>query len=73
MDLSVIYNTFEDDIDVIEDTTAADNAVSSLLASLKEKDPELFFDLDSAIGALARAYQKQGFCGGIAAYNAITL
>ena len=67
MDFAKIYRLFEDDIEVLGETTAAENEVNRLLKKLKEKDPELFFDLDSAIGTLMRAYEKQGFNGGLAA------
>ena len=44
-----------------------------ILSKLKDKDPELFFDLDCAIGALARAYEKQGFNGGLTFIKEIAL
>lgn len=71
MDFKKIYRMFEDDIEVLGETTVAENEVNRLLNDLKEKDPEMFFDLDSAIGALARAYEKQGFNGGLAAAKAV--
>lgn len=67
MDNINLYERFEDDIEELRETKEAEAKVSALLASLKGKDPELFFDLDSAIGALARAYEKQGFNGGLTA------
>ena len=67
MDFKTVYRMFEDDIEVLGETMLAENEVNHLLNDLKEKDPELFFDLDSAIGALVRAYEKQGFNGGLAA------
>ena len=62
-----LYMIAEDNIEELPETTAAEETVSRLLNDLKEKDPELFFQMDSAIGRLARAYEKQGFIGGIEA------
>lgn len=67
MDFIRMYRLFEDDIEVLGETTVAENTVNRLLEEVKAKDSELFFDLDSAIGALTRAYEKQGFNGGLAA------
>ena len=65
MDYNQVYRMFEDDIEIIGETIKAENKVNRLLRKLKAKDSELFFELDSAIGTLARAYEKQGFNGGL--------
>lgn len=62
-----LYMMAEDNIEELPETTAAEQNISRLLDTLKEKDPELFFQMDNAIGRLARAYEKQGFVGGIEA------
>lgn len=62
-----LYRMAEDNIEELPETTAAEETVTRLLNELKDKDPELFFQIDSAIGRLARAYEKQGFVGGIEA------
>ena len=67
MNYNTLYKAVEDDIIELSETKAAEEIVSRLLDTLKEKDPELFFQMDSAIGRLARAYEKQGFVGGIEA------
>lgn len=71
MDFIRMYRMFEDDIEVLGETTMAENEVNRLLEEVKTKDRELFFDLDSAIGALARSYEKQGFNGGLFAAKAV--
>ena len=63
MDFKKIYILVEDEIDELTETAEAEAALGALLSKLKETDPELFFTLDSAIGTLARAYEKQGFIG----------
>ena len=68
-----VLPTEEDDIIELSETKAAEETVSRLLDALKEKDPELFFQMDSAIGRLARAYEKQGFVGGLATSIAILI
>ncbi len=73
MDFKKIYNLFEDDIKTQPETTAAEAAITALLGKLKDADPDLYFELDSAVGALARAYEKQGFAGGIEAAKAVAV
>ena len=57
MDFIRMYRMFEDDIEVLEETTMAENKVNRLLKEVKTKDNERFVDLDSASGALTRAYE----------------
>lgn len=73
MDFEKLFNSVEDYIEVQPETTAAEEAASELLLKLKDTDPDLYFELDGAIGALARAYEKQGFAGGLALSKAVTL
>ncbi|MBQ9902489.1 MAG: hypothetical protein IJM51_08950 [Clostridia bacterium] len=73
MNYNTLYKAVEDDIIELSETKAAEETVSRLLDALKEKDPELFFQMDSAIGRLARAYEKQGFVGGLATSIAILI
>lgn len=73
MDFKKIYNLFENDIETLPETTAAEAAISALLTKLKDTEPDLYFELDSAIGALARAYEKQGFAGGLEAAKAMAI
>lgn len=73
MDFKKVYNLFEDDITTQPETTAAEAAIRATVAKLKDADPDLFFELDSAIGALARAYEKQGFAGGIEAARRLNM
>lgn len=61
MDFAEIFRKFEDDIPASPEVDAAEETVSKYMEQVKEKDPDLAFDLDSAIGALGRAYLKQGF------------
>ena len=63
MDYTEIFKKFEDDIPASPEVDAAEAAVSAYMEKVKEKDPDIAFDLDSAIGALGRAYMKQGFTG----------
>lgn len=67
------YKLFENSIEELKETVKADNEVNRLLKKLKGVDSELMFTLDSAIGALARAYEKQGFNGGLAAAREIRI
>lgn len=73
MDFKKVYNLFENDIETLPETTAAEAAISALLTKLKDTEPDLYFELDSAIGALARAYEKQGFAGGIEAARRLNM
>ncbi|MBP5460678.1 MAG: hypothetical protein J6Y20_00925 [Lachnospiraceae bacterium] len=73
MDYQRIYTEFEDFIEPLEETAEAEGEVNRLVSKLKDRDPELFFDLDCAIGALARAYEKQGFNGGLTFIKEIAL
>ncbi|KAB0577200.1 hypothetical protein EI53_01219 [Fusobacterium naviforme] len=70
MDFRELYKKHEDGIERIDETERAEESLSGLLAKLKAEDKELYFDIDSAIGALARAYEKQGFRGGLKAARA---
>ena len=73
MDFKKIYNLFEDDIEELTETTEAEASANALLSKLKGKDTDLFFELDIAIGTLVRAYEKQGFAGGIEAARKLNM
>ena len=73
MDFKKIYNLFEDDIEELTGTIEAEASTNALLSKLKGIDPDLFFELDSAIGTLARAYEKQGFNGGLTAAKELSV
>lgn len=73
MDFKKIYILVEDEIEELTETSEAEAALGTLLSKLKETDPELFFTLDSAIGTLVRAYEKQGFVGGIEAAKKLNM
>lgn len=73
MDFAKFFNSIEDHIEMKPETEAAEAVTSALLAKLKEKDLDLYFELDSAIGSIARAYEKQGFAGGLAFAKVVTV
>lgn len=65
MNYRLIYDLYERHIDDVEETDLAEEKISSILKEVQQKDRELYFELDSAIGTLSRAYEKRGFNGGL--------
>lgn len=65
MNYRLIYDLYERRIDDVEETGQAEERISRLLEKIQQKDRELYFELDSAIGMLSRAYEKRGFNGGL--------
>lgn len=71
MNYRELYEKHEESIAKIEEVGKAEESLSAVLSKIKEINAELYFDLDSTIGTLARAYEKQGFRGGYEAARAI--
>lgn len=65
MDFRVIYDTQQENIPQIPEVDAAEKAISEIYKRVRGLDAGLADLLDTAHGALARAYEKQGFNGGL--------
>lgn len=64
MSLQEMFDLHEEGIAEIAEVYDAERVFDALLSRMREIDEGFAFELDSAVGALARAYEKQGFIGG---------
>ncbi len=61
-----IFDAYEEHIPQIAEVTKAEEAVQAIYGMVAAYSQDLADDVDMAIGALGRAYEKQGFNAGMA-------
>ena len=61
--VELMYNDFNAILET-EAVTAAEAEFKSCYDRLKKLDNDLAMAVDEAVGMIARAYEKNGFCGG---------
>ncbi len=61
-----IFDANEERIPQIAEVTKAEENAREIYGRIADYDAELAFSMDMVIGALARAYEKQGFNAGMA-------
>lgn len=66
MDFRDIFDTYEEKIPEIEEVTRAEENAQKVYDRIAAYNSELADTVDLIIGALARAYEAQGFNGGLA-------
>lgn len=65
MDFREAYDAYQESIPAIAEVEAAETQAREVYEAVKAKDRELADRLDTIMGKLARAYEKQGFNGGL--------
>lgn len=65
MDFNKIYDANEAVIPQTAEVERAEEQASRIFDAVKALDPELAFELDTAFGAIALAYERKGFFGGL--------
>lgn len=66
MDFMDIFDAYEEKIPQISEVTKAEENVRKVYDKIAAYNTELADSVDMIIGALARAYEAQGFNGGLA-------
>lgn len=61
--MEMMYDNFDEVLET-EAVTAAETEFKGLFDRLKIIDKDLAMAVDEAVGMIARAYEKNGFCGG---------
>ncbi len=61
-----IFYAYEEKIPQIAEVARAEENVRKIFDKIAAYDTELAYSMDMVVGALARAYEKQGFHGGMA-------
>ena len=67
MDFRTIFDSYEEKIPQIAEVTTAEEKFKKILDKVAAYSTELADSADMLVGALARAYEAQGFNGGMAA------
>lgn len=67
MDFRAIFDSYEEQIPQIAEVTTAEENARQIYDKIAAYSTELADSVDMIIGALARAYEAQGFNGGMAA------
>lgn len=65
MDFMSIYDAYEERIQQITEVTTAEENFKKILDNIAAYNTELADRADMLVGALARAYEAQGFNGGL--------
>ncbi len=66
MNARVIFDIYKNnERDIVRDVYIAESKYKPLHEKLKQLDNELAFEIDNAVGRIARAYELQGFTGGL--------
>ncbi len=66
MDFRAIFDFYEERIPQISEVTTAEENARKIYDKIAAYNTELADSVDTIIGALARAYEAQGFNGGLA-------
>lgn len=67
MDYNEIFEIYEEKIPQIEEVVRAEEKAREIYERVCTYDNDLAFCMDEVIGMIARAYEAQGFNGGLAA------
>lgn len=67
MDFRTIFDSYEEKIPQIAEVTTAEENFKKILDKVAAYSTELADSADMLVGVLARAYEAQGFNGGMAA------
>lgn len=65
MDFRKIYDAYQESIPAIAEVEAAEAQAKEAYKAVKLLDKDLADKLDTVMGTLARAYEKQGFNAGL--------
>lgn len=65
MDFRKIFDIYEEQIPNIEEVTKAEEAIQKIYNKIATYNKELADNMDMVVGTFARAYEMQGFNGGL--------
>jgi len=66
-----IFDAYEDHIPQIAEVVKAEKNAQEIFDKIAAYDMELAYSMDMVIGSIARAYEKQGFNGGLAVASGV--